>query len=77
MTFVIRRSLATKLFYIEGCFGCLWKAKDPNIDLKASFDSFIVIRTHSSIVGTKCPPPSGNVIPEPVKNRVKKKTKYI
>ena len=48
-----------------------YKAKDDNIDLKASFDSFIVIRTRSSIVGTKCPTPSGNVIPEPVRNRVK------
>ena len=71
LTFVIQRSLAAKVFYIEGCFGCLWKAKDDNIDLKASFDSFIVIRTRFSIVGTKCPTPSGNVIPEPVRNRVK------
>ena len=36
-TFVIQRPIASKLYYIEGCFWCLWKAKYQNIYLRASF----------------------------------------
>ena len=39
LIFVIRWPGTTKIYYKWGCFWCLWKAKDRNICLKASFDT--------------------------------------
>ena len=35
LIFVVWRLIAPKLYYIGGCFWCLWKAKDQNIYLRA------------------------------------------
>ena len=35
LIFVVWRLIAPKLYYIGGCFWCLWKAKDQNIHLRA------------------------------------------
>ena len=36
LTIVIWQLVAAKVYHIEGCFGCLWEAKDQNIYLGAS-----------------------------------------
>ena len=36
LTIVIWQLVAAKVYHIEGCFWCLWKAKDQNIYLGAS-----------------------------------------
>ena len=57
--FAIRRPGTSKIYYKWGCFWCLWKAKDQNIYLKASFDTCCILigfRTYSNYPGHNGPP---------------------
>ena len=75
LTFVIWQPVAAKLSFIEGCFWCLWNAKDQNIYPGTSFGHQEVSGPTYKAVNTSgafWPPPVDNVIPEPRWNRVKK-----